>query len=265
VSTGVAFWKLEGAGNDFVLVDGRSVIPPVEPPLLARALCERRHGVGADGLLVVLDVAGGRVRVGYWNADGSPAAFCGNGARCVALLAAREGWVEGPLEVAFPGLVARAEVVLAKGRVRLSLPAPELAGEFVVRLGDRRLPASSWTVGVAHVVVGVPVSELETLSLERLARAVEEATGLEDPNVTVVAGQGRRLHVRTRERGAGETLACGSAALAAAAWWGEPGSAVEVVPPGGAPLVVRTTSGSSATLEGPARIVFRGTWAPFPA
>ena len=265
MNAGLSFWKLDGAGNDFVLVDGRSGAPPMEPPLLARALCDRRRGVGADGLLVVLDVRGNRVRVGYWNADGSPAAFCGNGARCVALLAAREGWAGKSQEISFPGVVACADVAADEGRVRLAVPAPKLTAELVVQLGDRRFPASTWTMGVVHVIVAVPEPELKRLALEEVSRAAEAATGLEDPNVTLVAGEGKRLYVRTRERGAGETLACGSAALAAAAWWGERGGAVEVVPPGGVPLVVRAHGGGDALLEGPARIVFRGTWIPFPA
>ncbi len=262
--TGLAFWKLDGAGNDFVLVDGRSAAPPMEPPRLARALCDRRRGIGADGLLVVLDAEENRVRVGYWNADGSPAAFCGNGARCVALLAVLEGWADPSLELSFPGLVTRADVRAGEGRVRLALPAPEPTGEFVVHLGDRGLPAGLWKVGVDHAVVAVPAPELASLSLVEVSRAVEEATGLEDPNVTLVAGEGRRLHVRTRERGVGETLACGSAALAAAAFWGERGAVVEIVPPGGAPLLARVAAGE-AMLEGPARVVFSGTWRPHPA
>ena len=81
------FLKLEGAGNDFVLLDGREQRLPRLTPLLIRRLLDRQRGVGGDGLLVLgAGRAGQPVRVQYWNADGGAAAFCGNGARCVALL-----------------------------------------------------------------------------------------------------------------------------------------------------------------------------------
>ena len=171
----------------------------------------------------------------------------------------------GTLDVVFPGLVARADVAPGEGRVRLALRPPKLLGEMVLPVADRRFAASTWRVGVIHVVVEVPGPELDRLPLERFAAATEDATTVTDPNVTLVAGSGERLRIRTRERGAGETLACGSAALAAAAWRGTPGMPVEVVPPGGTSLRVRVDGSAEAVLEGPARIVFRGTWAPFPA
>ena len=86
MSSGLRFWKMTAAGNDFVLVDSR--VP--SPQALARRLCDRREGVGADGLLVARRVAGG-VALRYFNADGS-AAFCGNGARCAAWWAFVRGW-----------------------------------------------------------------------------------------------------------------------------------------------------------------------------
>src|ERR1039458_9321228 len=87
----IPFFKMSGAGNDFVLLNG---LPRGRSgTALARKLCDRRRGIGADGLLV-LSKKGGHTRLDYWNADGSKA-FCGNGSRCAALWAAAQGWTKG--------------------------------------------------------------------------------------------------------------------------------------------------------------------------
>ena len=86
-----AFVKMHGLSNDFVVVDG-----PIDPePEEIRAICDRRTGIGADGLLAVShDSAGGALRMQYWNADGSTAEMCGNGLRCVVRYGVDRGFVD---------------------------------------------------------------------------------------------------------------------------------------------------------------------------
>ncbi|MGE5236393.1 MAG: diaminopimelate epimerase, partial [Acidobacteriota bacterium] len=97
------FAKLHGAGNDFLLFDGRDD-PALERclPGLVTTLCHRRFGIGSDGVLLVLPAGERAARVMYWNADGSPAAFCANGTRCAArFVAARWGWTEMVLHTGY--------------------------------------------------------------------------------------------------------------------------------------------------------------------
>lgn len=262
MSSGLSFWKMEGAGNDFVVVDARDGLPcPVDE--LARRVCARGTGVGADGLLALTEVEPGRIVVEYRNADGSQATFCGNGARCAARFAVERGLTGSPLEVRFPGHTVTARIdgqqVVIRGRRpvivedRLALRLPD---------GDE-LDAALIDAGVLHVVAREPAGR--RLQLPRIAADLFErrAELVGRVNLTVVreASKGTLL-VRTLERGSGETLACGSGAWAAAAFCEEPrgaGGRFRVFPPAGIELQVDLLPGEDAAdLQGPARIVFRG-------
>jgi diaminopimelate epimerase len=263
----VRFAKLHGAGNDFLIFDGR-----LEPDLAERLpglvpmLCHRRFGVGADGVLLVAPAGPNDVRVVYWNADGSEAAFCANGTRCAArFVAARWGWDEMVLHTGYAPIRAREH---ADG-VTLFLPAPGEVG------GWRRLSASGETVrgrylvvGVPHLVVPVGWPGFWTHALAPLAVALRAHPSLPEggANVSFVQSGEGELRVRSWERGVeGETLSCGSgdvaAALVAAAegWLAPPvtvrtasGRALLVEPDGAPPAC-------SARLTGPAEWVADGT------
>ncbi len=247
--TTLAFWKMVGAGNDFVVVDARGGLPRPAAEL-ARALCPRRTAVGADGLIAVTSAAGDRVEVDFVNADGSPAAFCGNGSRCVVRYALRRGLARGPMTVVFPGLTVTGDA--AGDDVRVVTPRPRVTG----------------AAGRALVVdAGVPHALLEDDGARPL-RDVAEAFFAEHPalreniNLTLVRREDEgRVRVRTLERGAGETLACGSAALAAALFAAadrDAPSRTVVIPPAGVPLTVALdAAGGGASLTGEARVVYR--------
>jgi diaminopimelate epimerase len=254
----VPFWKLTGAGNDFVLLAGlprgRSAAA------LARRLCDRRFGVGADGLLIVTR-RGRRVRLDYRNADGS-SAFCGNGSRCAALWSAARGWSRGrsfTLESSRGPLEVR---LTAPGRAAVAMPFPR---DF--RLGLRLKAAGrTWTVhhantGVPHAVVFVP--DLERVPVKAAGRALRfhKAFGKAGANADFVAVRGGALELRTYERGVeDETLACGTGVVAAAAvslLLGRTRERVKVKVRGGETLGVSMLHGRT-WLEGPGRIVFQG-------
>jgi diaminopimelate epimerase len=253
------FWKFSGAGNDFVLLAG---LPRGRGgPALARRLCDRRRGVGADGLLVV-SRRGTRAAVSYWNADGS-AAFCGNGTRCAALWAAARGWTKGEsftLETARGPLRAR---LTAPGRAELAMPAPRIMGP------DLRLKAAgrSWKVcrvdaGVPHAAVLVP--DVDALDVRTLGRALRRHRAFRPAgaNVDFYSARGGALRLRTYERGVeDETLACGTGAVAAAAAArarGLAGDRVRVRVRGGDELRVSFDADGGAALEGPGANVFTG-------
>ena len=115
------FVKMAGAGNDFVVLDWRAGVLPASLPSLARRLCDRRRGIGADGLMHIERGTRASARVRYFNADGTNAGLCGNGARCAALEAARLGLGGPSLTLDFGGLVVSAE--LGDNRVRIGLGA----------------------------------------------------------------------------------------------------------------------------------------------
>lgn len=252
------FWKMSGAGNDFVLVAGKPL--GRRGAALARSLCDRRFGVGADGLLS-LSRRGKRVRLDYWNADGS-AAFCGNGTRCAALWLSARKWVKGKrFQLATNQGTLDAELT-GKGRAQVGMPAPK---DF--RLGLKLKAAGrSWTVhsvntGVPHAVVLVPdVGALDVKTLGRELR-FHKAFGRAGANVDFVQLHKGSLLLRTYERGVeDETLACGTGVVAAAAvsfLLGKSREKMKVLVRGGETLQVSLLHGHT-WLEGPGEIVFAG-------
>ncbi len=254
--SGHSFWKMVGAGNDFVVIDARAAIE-LDLAHLARAVCPRATSVGADGLIAVRQSKDNSLKVAFHNADGSEAAFCGNGARCVARYAVLRGMANSPLVVEFPGLTVRA--VVDADEVEIQTVRPEQTGVSVLA-GPRStaLPAREILAGVPHVIVDESSGKVDLLAIaarnnEVLKRANITAVRVDEPGV---------IRVRTFERGVGETLACGSAALAAAAYCEQPplvGGTFTVLPPAGVPLVVRLEpSPGSAFLRGEARVVYYG-------
>ena len=252
------FTKHHGAGNDFLVqVDPGSSGPLL--PDLVQALCDRRFGVGADGVIRVLDGGGiADVTMVLQNADGSVAEMSGNGMRCLAQAAVRAGLVSPPtFTVATLGGVRTVEF-RAGGTARTDWASVDMGP---ARLGSERPPAFSERrarvvdMGNPHLVLlgddpaGVDVAELGTKLQGEFPGGV---------NVEFIAvGPGPdSLTLRVFERGVGETLACGTgtaAASAAAHAWGLVGTTVDVHNPGGT-LEVELTP-DTVVLSGPVAFV----------
>ena len=243
------FEKWQACGNDFLLLHSSELPAPLVPERV-RALCDRRFGVGADGILVIGRPTEQRWPVEIHNADGSVAESCGNGARCVVrhILDRRD--------------LAQCELATAGGTVRgmregdliaIELAPPRVLGPLALN-GTAALRVD---VGNPHIVVfGDDPRRADLTSLARAARA---AGG--DANVEVAHVRSRSaIDVRVDERGVGETLACGTGACATVAAalaqdlvaYG----AVTVSLPGGA-LTVRPGT-ERYVLAGPAERVFEG-------
>lgn len=240
------FVKMHGLGNDFVVVD-----EPAELDSAAvAAACERRFGIGADGLLAV-GLRGDVVTMRYWNADGTPAEMCGNGLRCVARYAVDRGLVAGP-ELVVDTPVGPRRAVVAPDEVTVEMGAVAVAPSVDLVDGVRLRRVS---VGNPHAVV--EVDDVDNVDLDDLGiRLQADALFPAGVNVEVVVADGPgALRMRVWERGVGETLACGTGMVAAAAVAGG-GDVVVVRVPGGAGTVALT--GRAATLTGPAVTVFRG-------
>ncbi len=266
---GTVAYKMTGSGNDFVFVDGRLRDAAAWAPEEIRALCDRHRGVGADGFAVVEPGSGpDAVRFHFYNSDGGRAPMCGNGALCATRMAAH-------LELANPaGMVLETDAGVYRSRC---LDGPGERAELV--LGDLPAPSSSpvalaagereahlAVVGVPHLVVLVDeVAEIRILERGRALRS-DPALGPSGANVNFVSRLASgEWAMRTYERGVeGETLACGTGAVACASVLALSGR-IEL------PQALRTASGCRlsvagcasggkvrrAALQGEGRIVFR--------
>ena len=259
------FWKMSGAGNDFVLLAEEGQ-PAAALKKLAVRLCDRPDGVGADGLLCVGRSGAGQVSVRYFNRDGSEA-FCGNGSRCAALWACEYGLAGGWAFTLSTSAGELAAEIMSQTEVRMRMPP-------VKRVSLRHKGAWSKPVktlhfldtGVPHAVV--PVEDVEKVNVAETGAALRrhKAFGAGGANVNFVqAGKGL-LKVRTFERGVeAETLACGTGITASAVALGlDLGLA--------SPVAVQARSGdrfkvwftpdgngaSEIAVQGPARTVFTG-------
>lgn len=251
----IEFSKMHGAGNDFILVDDRDGVFPADDHRLMADLCERRTGIGAEGVILVQksDVADFRMR--FFNPDGTEAELCGNGARCVAAFARRIGAVDSKC-MCFETLAGTIDAEIIDGtNVRISMPRPKsLKGDFVV-------------AGVPHKIVAVEnLADTDVEGEGRRIRLSEEFAP-DGTNVDFVAYHAPdRLSMRTYERGVeAESGACGTGACAAAVV-GVAGHGlkfpVKVTTVKGYCLVVdgRYSDGefSEITLTGPVKNVFTG-------
>lgn len=261
----IRFWKMSGAGNDFVLLAGGR---PAGPALrrLAVRLCDRRRSVGADGLLHVARLGPALLRVRYFNSDGSEA-FCGNGSRCAAWRAWSSGLMKAKrftLRTAAGDLQAE---IAGKETVRLRMP--DVAGARLNFPG--KFPAGVkklhfLNTGVPHAVV--PVRDIDKVDVAGLGRALRfhPAFGRAGANVNFTQVRGGRVLVRTYERGVeAETLACGTGVTASAvalALAGEVKPPVKLRARGGDDFRVWlkpcAAGASGIILQGPAKTVFEG-------
>jgi diaminopimelate epimerase len=286
----VKFTKGHGTGNDFVILADPDGELPLTAALVA-ALCDRRRGIGADGVLRVIRAAKHPVGAAYatdaewfmdyWNADGSLPEMCGNGVRVFTrylLNSGRAEPVDGCLPIATRAGVVRAVVgpataghaVVAHQEISVDLGAPRRYGESAATVGGLTLPGTAVDCGNPHLVCSLPAGvELSALDLSR-APGFDAAMFPAGVNVEFVTpGEpvaGADLHVRMRvyERGSAETLSCGSGAVAVAAVAlhdaGLPAGVVAIDVPGGRLTV--TLDGERCWLAGPAVLVAEGTLDP---
>ncbi len=246
------FVKMEGLGNDFVVVAGPRRVEPAE----VAAWCDRRRGIGADGVLVVT-ADGGTIGMEYWNADGSAAEMCGNGLRCVARFAYDRRLVPGPEFAVRTAVGERAVSVRPDGSVRAQLGTPTDLGVAPFELAGYHVTPIA--IGNPHAVIFVddcyatPVSAVGPL-VEGDPHFADRA----NVEFATITG-GDTMALRVWERGVGETLACGSGAAAAVAVAHAAGTVAArttVLLPGG-PLVVEIVE-DGVWIEGPATYVFEG-------
>ena len=261
------FMKMNGAGNDFVMIDNRAGDLQLASDQIAW-ICDRNRGVGADGVLVLERPANGaNFRMRYYNADGGEAEMCGNGARCFARYASH---VAGPLEkLSFETPAGVIGADLQGELVCLQMSEPKDLGLGIkIPLQDRALEGHFVNSGVPHVVI--PVEDLENVDVRGIGSAVRHHPlfAPKGANANFMKRRGyRQISIRTYERGVeDETLACGTGVVASALVFAateQVDGPIGVLVRGGNELTVgfdkMGDQFKNVTLTGPADFVFEGT------
>lgn len=267
----IHFTKLHGNGNDFILIDEfrKEIIPEKRKSEFAVKYCDRRFGIGADGILY-LEVSGSAdIGMRIFNADGTEAEMCGNGVRCLVKYALDKGYIKEEARVeTLAGVLYVTSRVADGTRITVNMGRPEFAreklpakgtGEFI-QVSMHGYEVSAVNTGVPHAVIFV-----DSLDDTLLADAVKiryDPVFPKGTNVNFVrVDSNDEISVRTYERGVeGETLSCGTGSVACAVLarkLGKTGDRVKVNTKGGE--LVITMKNDAAFMEGRAERVFDGT------
>ena len=278
------FTKMNGTGNDFIIIDNRNLkIAKPEMAGLAKRLCHRQFSVGADGIIFIENTEEADFRWQFYNADGSEAEMCGNGARCAARYAFTRGIAPARMRFATIAGLIEAQMVGSNVKIRLTPPSDIVLCRAIEIDGQER-EIHSINTGVPHTVHFV--ADNSVTPVKKWGRFIRHHKLFEPAgtNVNFVQMPDQELHVRTYERGVeDETLACGTGAVASAliaALHGHVTSPVKVRTSGGDQLIIHFTlldlgenpeSGEAQRheqriaevyLEGPATMVYDGELYP---
>ncbi len=261
----IAFWKMAGAGNDFILIDGRRRRFKAEKSFIKK-ICTRSLSLGADGVIVIAESKTADFRVRFYNSDGSISRFCGNGSRCASRYAFLRGIAGKALS--FEGDDGIHHAMVRGGLVRVSvLDVARAIIPEVVTTEDTSWSGALINTGVPHFVIERP--DIERIDMDVFGKAIRYHTQFRPSGVNVDCIRYENdgsITIRTYERGVErETLSCGSGCTAAAVY-------ASIVKNAASPLTFHTRSHidlrvffkksegnvKSLFLEGDARIVCRG-------
>jgi diaminopimelate epimerase len=261
------FVKMNGAGNDFVMLDNREGRIHLDGTQISR-ICDRHRGIGADGILLLEKAANGAdFRMRYYNRDGGEAEMCGNGARCFARFANEVAG--GNTEISFETPAGLIRAKLHGDLVTLAMSDPkDLRLDIPLSAGADVTTVHYINSGVPHVVI--PVTGLEDVEVRKKGAAIRrhQMFAPAGANVNFMEKRGAsQIAIRTYERGVeDETLACGTGVVASALIFGRTqkiNGPINVLVRGGSELVVgfirEGDDFCNVTLTGPAEFVFEGT------
>ncbi len=263
----IPFYKMQGSGNDFILIDNRrGVLQGKNLKDLAMTVCQRHYSVGADGLIVIIPSRKADFKWRFFNADGSEAEMCGNGSRCAARFAHLKKMAGK--NMAFETLAGIIHARVSGNQVRVQLTdAGGLRMNIAVPLDSGLRMGHFVNTGVPHLVY--LSKDLDGEDVERIGRTTRyhELFKPSGTNVNFVQIQSKhRISIRTYERGVeGETLACGTGSVAGALIAGAlnaVASPVDIITRGREKLTVsfeRTAGGfGNIHLEGTAEVICEG-------
>ncbi|MBU1298265.1 MAG: diaminopimelate epimerase [Bacteroidetes bacterium] len=270
----IEFTKIEGAGNDFVLIDNRAGLYKFPLTEFAQAVCHRHNGIGADGLIVLENSKKADFKMRYINSDGSEGGMCGNGGRCVAHFGLLGNQTKNSLQFEALDNIYKAE--RAGQNIRLWMKNPiDLKRNIKIFYQDYELTTDYINTGAPHTVFfltdlpGSLYNKLDSMEILPIGKYVRyhPSYAPEGTNVNFIeTSLNRKISIRTYERGVeDETLACGTGSVASAILsalkfdWQSP---VEVFTRSKSKLLVYFKRESNVItdviLEGPARVVFTG-------
>ena len=277
----VFFYKMSGAGNDFILIDKNSNPGFTLDSKSIKKLCNRRNGVGADGVITIANSNGYDFEMQYFNADGSTGSLCGNGARCAIKFADVSGRIRNKnTNFLSNGLTYSGEVLNGDEIKFFFNPPKGLKNNFKISAAKQLINSSFVDTGSPHVVIKVediltdpanPVSKYESIDEVPVFKLGSEIRYHKDfapggTNVNFVKMIDNKIHVRTYERGVeDETLACGTGATASAVigytvFGMKP--PVKLITRGGEELTVdfeiEDRKVKNLSLTGPAKVTFTG-------
>ncbi|MFH1285580.1 MAG: diaminopimelate epimerase [Candidatus Micrarchaeota archaeon] len=228
----IEFTKMHGLGNDFVMVNELKGELVTDKAAFARRVCERHFGIGADAAIFLCSSSKGDARMRIFNPDGSEAEMCGNGIRCFAFFARKHGIKKEKLSVETLAGIVTPEIIKRDGKefVRVSMGAPRFASKEIpvliqketcvsepMKFGPKSFDVTCVSMGNPHAVIFV--DNVDEINLEAYGSKIEKDP-LFPKRVNVQFAQlitPTRIKMRTWERGAGVTLACGTGACAVAA------------------------------------------------
>ena len=274
------FVKMHGLGNDFVFIEDKTG-QDKDYTALARAMCNRHTGIGADGLIVIVDSRVADVRMRIINSDGSEAEMCGNGIRCFAkyvydngIIEKKRFTVETPAGIMEPEITVGADnkaelITINMGRPSFNRSEIPMEGaEGRVLNEDLCVNGANWKI--TSLLMGVPhtvtyVDDVDTVDIEKIGPLFEKHEAFPKHTNINFAQQmdDRTVKVRTWERGAGATLACGtgSCSVAVASFLnGHTGREVDIQLPLGTLHIEYREEDDNVYMTGPAAVSFTGTW-----
>jgi diaminopimelate epimerase len=277
----ISFFKMSGAGNDFILVD-KNVNPGFIPDqVIIQKICNRRYGIGADGVITVSNSSSYDFEMQYFNADGSTGSLCGNGARCAIKFADLSGRIKQEFTKFLSNGVAYSGCALSDGRIRFFFNPPQrLKYNFKIKAFNQLINACYADTGSPHVIIKIEdvlkdpanpklfYEDLNDFPVFELGREIRYHKDFapEGANINFIKLIEGKIHIRTYERGVeDETLACGTGSTAAAVI----GSTlfnlnppVSLITRGGDELIVDFKIGNQnikdLSLTGPALVTFTG-------
>lgn len=274
------FVKMHGLGNDFVFIEDKTG-QDKDYTALARAMCNRHTGIGADGLIVIVDSRVADVRMRIINSDGSEAEMCGNGIRCFAkyvydsgIIEKKRFTVETPAGIMEPEITVGADnkaelITINMGRPsfnRSEIPMEGADGRVLNE--DLCVDGENWKI--TSLLMGVPhtvtyVDDVDSVDIEKIGPLFEKHEAFPKHTNINFAQQmdDRTVKVRTWERGAGATLACGtgSCSVAVASFLnGRTGREVDIQLPLGTLHIEYREEDGNVYMTGPAAVSFTGTW-----
>lgn len=278
----IFFKKMSGAGNDFILVDKNQNAGLILTSEKIKNLCNRRNGIGADGLITIEDTAEHNYKMVYYNADGSTGSLCGNGARCSIWFAEKTGRLKNGIAKFVSNDAEYSGEVLSDELIKFNLnPPKQIKYNFKIKAANQMVTSNFADTGSPHVVINIkdifkdhlnPKSSFENIldvPVFKIGKEIRYSSDFNPAgtNVNFIDVKNEVIHIRTYERGVeDETLACGTGSVAAALICYVTDNLkppINLITYGGDNLIVNfeveNQKVKNLSLTGPAKIIFEGS------